>query len=353
MDPISRDQIEKHLHKLKPYKALGPDGIPNIVLSKCADLLIDRLFYIYTAMSEQRLFHAPWKNFMTIVLQKPGKPRYDVPKSYRPITLINTMWKVLTVVLAEMLMHYAETHRLLPEHHFGGRKGRTTMDAMHLLAHKIKGAWRKQEVAAVLFLDIEGAFPNAVPSRLVHNMKRRGIPTKLADFTYEMLQDRSTTLHFNDYTTEPIAISNGIGQGDPLSMALYQFYNANILDIPKSSDEMAEAYVNDALLIATAKTFIEAHHKLTDMMTRNGGVIEWSTEHNSPLEYNKLALIDFAHQSCAQECPLLTLPNIMVTPVNSVKYLGVIFDQHLNWSAQHAHAVEKGSKWASQIKCAT
>jgi hypothetical protein len=136
-------------------------------------------------------------------------------------------------------------------------------------------------------------------------------------------------------------------------MALYQFYNADILEIPKGPDEMAETYVNDALLIATAKTFTEAHHKLTDMMTRNGGIIEWSTEHNSPLEFNKLGLIDFAHQSCTQEHPPLTLPNITVTPSSSIKYLGVIFDQHLNWSAQHAHAIEKGSKWAAQIKRAT
>jgi Reverse transcriptase (RNA-dependent DNA polymerase) len=272
---------------------------------------------------------------------------------YHPIALLNTLWKVLTAVLAEMLMHYTEAHKLLPEHHFGGRKGRTTTDAMHLLAHKIKGAWRKKEVAAVLFLDIEGAFPNAVPSWLVHNMKWQGIPPKLADFTYEMLQDRSTTLRFDDYTTEPIAINNGIGQGDPLSMALYQFYNADILEIPQGLDESAEAYVNDALLIATAKTFVEAHQKLTDMMTRNGGIIEWSTAHNSPLEYSKLALIDFAHQSCTQDRPPLSLPSITVSPSSSAKYLGIIFNQHLNWKAQHAHAVKKGSKWTAQIKHAT
>ena len=353
MDPISRDQIEKHLHKLKPYKAPGPDSIPNIVLSKCADLLIDRLFYIYTAMSEQRLFFAPWKSFTTVVLRKPGKPRYDTPKSYRPIALLNTMWKVLTAILAELLMHYAETHKLLPENHFGGRKGRTTSDAMHLLAYKIKGAWRKREVAAVLFLDIEGAFPNAVPLRLVHNMKRRGIPAKLANFIYEMLQNRATALRFDDYTTDPIEISNGIGQGDPLSMALYQFYNADILDVPKGPDESAVAYVDDALLIATAKTFTEAHHKLTKMMTRRGGIIEWSTAHNSPLEYTKLALIDFAHQNCAQERPPISLPNITISPSRSAKYLGVYFDQHLSWAAQHAHVIEKGSKWAAQIRRAT
>jgi hypothetical protein len=51
------------------------------------------------------------------------------------------MWKVLTAILADLLMHYAETHNLLPEHYFGGRKGQTTTDTMHLLTCKIKDAW--------------------------------------------------------------------------------------------------------------------------------------------------------------------------------------------------------------------
>jgi len=33
-----------------------------------------------------------------------------------------------------------------------------------------------------------------------------------------------------------------------------------------------------------------------------------------------------------------------------MKYLGVIVDQTLSWKAQQAHAIEKGTKWALQIK---
>jgi hypothetical protein len=37
--------------------------------------------------------------------------------------------------------------------------------------YRIKNAWRKKKVASVLFLDIKGAFPNAVPEKLVQNMR--------------------------------------------------------------------------------------------------------------------------------------------------------------------------------------
>ena len=138
---VTKDQICKQLKKLKLYKAPGPDGIPNIVLTKNVDILIDRLHPIYVAMLDKNLHYDPWKTFTTVVLWKPGKPHYDVPKAYRPIALLNTMWKVLTTIVADQITFLTEKHQLLPKNHFGGCPGCTTTDAMHLLTLRIKGAW--------------------------------------------------------------------------------------------------------------------------------------------------------------------------------------------------------------------
>ena len=48
-----------------------------------------------------------------------------------------------------------------------------------------------------------------------------------------MLTNRSTTLKYDGHALEPIRLDNGIGQGDPLSMVLYQYYDADLLDIPR------------------------------------------------------------------------------------------------------------------------
>ena len=353
MDALTKEQIRKHLARLRPFKAPGPDGIPNIVLTKCADILVDRLWPIYKAIMEKGWYYAPWKAFTTIVLRKPGKPRYDTPKAYRPIALLNTLSKVLTSIVAEQLMYYSEKHQLLPVQHYGGCPARTTTDAMHALTYKIKDAWRKKKVVSVLFLDIEGAFPNVVNNKLLQNMKRRRVPTKLIQFTENLLRNRTTKLKFDDFTSDDIPIDNGIGQGDPLSMVLYQYYNADLLDIPSSADEAAMAYVDDAILIATGANFIETHDILSDMMTREGSAISWSKDHNSKFEYSKLALMDFAHRNSKKERRPLILLDTVLTPTASTKYLGVYFDQHLDWKTQRNYAVEKGTKWTAQIRQAT
>src|SRR5258708_6205221 len=168
-----------------------------------------------------------------------------------------------------------------------------------------------------------------------------------------MLNGCETTLKFDDFASDLLAIDNSIGQGDPLSIALYQFYNANILDIPQSKTESAIAYIDDALLLAIASNFMEAHRQLAQMVTREGRVANWSKTHNSPLEYNKLALIDFTHQNNTKPWPTLTLPHGTIDPSMNTQYLGVILNQHLKWTQQLAHITEKGSKWAAQIKRAT
>ena len=124
-----------------------------------------------------------------VVLRKLGKPRYDSPKAYRPIALLNTMSKVLTAIMAELMTSYRESHQVLPAHHFGGRAGRTAADAVHLLIHKLKDAWRKWKVTAVLFLNIEGVFPNTVTNKLLHSMRKRQLPEKLINFAGLMLKN--------------------------------------------------------------------------------------------------------------------------------------------------------------------
>ena len=253
-----KNQIERIIRKLSPYKAAGPDGIPNIVLQRCFEIIADHLLFIYQAILTLGTYYDPWKEFTTTVLKKPNKANYTTPKAYRPIALISTMAKVLTAAIAENISQLVEKHQLLPRTHFGGRPGRTTADAIHYLVHKIKMAWANNQVASILFLDIEGAFLNAVTNCLIHNLKKRRIPAIYIGFVTQLLSNRKTRIKFDDYISEPHDITNGIGQGNPLSMILYIIYNTDLLEIPgDETREDAISYVDDIAIIATGSIFEE------------------------------------------------------------------------------------------------
>jgi len=101
-----------------------------------------------------------------------------VLKAYQPIALMNMMGKVLSALVVKDLTYMCERYALLPDNHYGGRPECCMTDTMHFLVHKIKATWRHHKVAVILFLDVEGTFPNVVTTHLLHNMRMRRVPER-------------------------------------------------------------------------------------------------------------------------------------------------------------------------------
>jgi hypothetical protein len=239
--------------------------------------------------------------------------------------------------------------------------GRSTADAIHYLVDKLFTAWRSNKVVSVLFLDVEGAFPNTVTTRLVHNLKRRRIPSAIIQFIQLLLTGRKTRLKFDNYVSEAIDITNGIGQKDPLSMLLYIFYNADLLDIPYNPlTEDALGYVDNIALVATGPDFEETTLRLKNMMTKEDGGIRWSIEHNSHFEVTKSAILHFSRKTLQDpendngrvpmNRPPLVLEGQVVQEVESYKYLGVQIDARLRWKEQAQRAAANATKWLLQFR---
>jgi len=92
-EPITSHQLTRAIAKLDGFKAPGPDGIYNVVFQRCGATLNDHLLHLFNAVFTLRTYYEPWRSFTTVVLRKPGKANYAIPKAYRPIALLNTTGK--------------------------------------------------------------------------------------------------------------------------------------------------------------------------------------------------------------------------------------------------------------------
>jgi len=194
-------------------------------------------------------------------------------------------------------------------------------------------------VVSALFLDIQGAFPNTVIPRLVHNLRVRGIPTEYTDWIQRRVQGRKTTLCFDDYRSEPFEVLSGLDQGCPASGPLYIFYNADLIDIPASNDELATAFVDNCIVAARALTVQEANNRVVNMVTRPKGALEWSRDHASRFKLDKTGLIVFTNRRVPDNMrarktipiprPSVNINGQEIKASPSLKFLGVILDQEL------------------------
>src|SRR6266700_4363245 len=201
--------------------------------------------------------------------------RYD-----RPITLIDMIAKVMASIVKDKIQYHTEKPQLLPQMQLGGHPGCSATDSLHTLTGFIKNAWRQREGALVLFLDVKGAFPNTIPEVLVHNMQRYGVPREYTDMILDKMTGRETVITFDDYTSDPIPVDNGLDQGCNLSMYGYRFYNASQIEgsIGKK-DELATNYADDAVCATAAKTIKEAEEKMRTLFQRDGGPAAWGRTH--------------------------------------------------------------------------
>ena len=128
---LSEAQLHWQISRLQPYKVLGEDSIPNIVLKQTAELIVPYLIQIFHAVFKLGIYSDSWRIWNTIVLCKPGKPWYNSLKAHQPFTLMITISKLLSAIITEDITHMCERYGLLPDTHFGGRPGKNTSNMMH------------------------------------------------------------------------------------------------------------------------------------------------------------------------------------------------------------------------------
>ena len=96
------------------------------------------------------------------------------------------------------------------------------------------------------------------------------------------------------------------------------------------------------------------------MITRPNGAMDWSHRHNSKFELDKMGLIVFTNKRIPDQArprktipiprPSVVLNGHEVKPSTSLKFLGVILDQELKFTAQADYAASKGKFWITQTR---
>ena len=113
-----------------------------------------------------------------------------MPRSWRPITLLETLGKMVKAVIAARIQDFAEPMGLLLESQMGARRGWFTETAVALLLVWVRAAWDSGgAVALVLALDVSGAFDRVLKEWLTWILRQRGLPRAVYNWVYSFMSD--------------------------------------------------------------------------------------------------------------------------------------------------------------------
>ena len=159
-----------------------------------------------------------------MVLEKPRKPSYESPSSFRIIVLIRKISKILARIIAGCLLAAARLRGLLHPNQCGWLPGLSTYDACLTLTNDVRTLQRPSLKVSSLFLDIKVGFDNIDNNTLTRILRQGGIPPYLVSWVSSFLGERSCTLIFQGAPGTPAPVNVGAPQGSPISALLFLLY---------------------------------------------------------------------------------------------------------------------------------
>ena len=341
--PISVTEVYRSLRSAKGSSAPGEDGLPMLIWKRLWRHLGYLITRIFAASIELGYHPQRWRSARIVVLRKPGKPDYSLPGAYRPISLLNTLGKLLEAVIAKRLSHLAEHHGLLPDTQFGGRPGRTTEQALLILTNAIDRAWHGQRVLTLVAFDLKGAFNGVNQTSLDARLQSKGIPTVARRWIASFMSGRQANITFDDYSSEVAQLHNaGLAQGSPLSPILFAFFNCDLVDQPVDFHGGASAFIDDYFRWRVGWS---AEENLAKIQSEDIPRIEtWARKTGSSFAAEKTELIHITRKRSEQCQGQITMNGTAITPSATAKLLGVIFDHELRWKEHVQQVVKRATK---------
>ncbi|GBL89959.1 hypothetical protein AVEN_178373-1 [Araneus ventricosus] len=156
-EKFSQQEIDDIFKKIPDGKAPGYDGIDNIIVKVIFNSFPSLLLDFFNKCLELKCFPDPLKIGLVILFHKTGKEEQNI-KSYRPISLLPTLGKLLEKLLLQRFNFQLKTKQLQHPLQYGFREERSADDALLHVTSLPEQARRQAKHAMLIPLDISGAF---------------------------------------------------------------------------------------------------------------------------------------------------------------------------------------------------
>jgi hypothetical protein len=303
-DPVLATEITTALAAIPPSSAPGDDTFPVAMWKSLHTLRPDILTTMTNWSLSCRTLPSILKKVLAVVIPKPGKPDYSIPKAYRMISLLPTLSKTIEHVVLARLTVFAP--QCLSPLQFGSRKGRSPLDAVHLLLEKVTQAANKGLFSSALFMDVMGAFDKVLHGRLAEIMIECDFPAYLVDWIQSYLTDRSVRIS-DGAASEPdfTPVTVGIPQGSPLSPFLFNVYSSQLFKYQSQhTTELKMSYVDDFCLLAISRSW---QHNAT-LLSNSGN--ELQTHANAGGMHFDISKTELFHFPCKKTVPPPDAPTV-------------------------------------------
>ena len=205
------------------------------------------------------------------------------PEQYRPITCLNTSYKLLTAVLTEVLYDHVIQYDILPKEQYAIRRGRRgCLDALLVDSAVSREAKRKRKSLSVAWIDYQKAYDRVPQDWLQFVLMDINPPAVVTHVVGELVRLWQTVFFVGagkDAVQVELKYRRGLFQGDSLSPLLYCLSIAPLSTALRSSGggfrlEHGDTLVSHLCFMDDVKVFAKDSKQLGELL----GVVDRVSE---------------------------------------------------------------------------
>lgn len=331
--PFSLEEMSQALRVAKGRSA-GPDGITYQMLKNLPPQGKSRLLLILNKVFSEGTIPDVWKTANIIPILKPDKDPTD-PKSYRPISLLSCVGKLLEKMVSSRLNWWLESNHLLSDYQSGFRRNRCTTDNLAYLQNFMANKINEKEHISCISLDIEKAYEKVWRIVIINKLRDWGLEGRIFKYIDNFLRDRQFNVYVGNKMSSRFTQENGTPTGSVLSVPLFLIAinsSSDYLNIPGVKHVL---YADDLLIFASANSSENLQMKL---QTAVDELEVWAQQYGFNFSIPKSKTLHVCRRRNCRH-PRFSLKNNRISEVNNLKILGILFDSRLSFQ-QHIKEIK-------------
>ena len=291
---VTEDFVSLALLKAKNGSATGMDGCPYELwkelnkefleakkLGRPGFNIIRTLTMVFQDIQEHGVepgtgFTEGW---MCPLYKKKDKTEIE---NYRPITLLNTDYKLLTKTLSLQLVE--SINPMIHKDQASFIPGRSIFNHIRLTKIMIQYAEAMEQNGAILALDQEKAYDRLTHNYLWKTLETFELPAHFIKTVKALYETAETKVIINGIISEPYTVKRGVRQGDPISCFLFNLgieplacmirtdKNISGYNIPGTNEQLIiNLFANDTVLYLNEHDTLQTTTQILDKWCEASG----------------------------------------------------------------------------------
>ena len=328
---------------IKEFENGKASDIPTILIKKSAKIISPTLARLYNFYMNAGNFPEIFKIGKINPIFKKGNK--EVMENYRPVSILPIFGKIFEKIIYNRLYNYFAKENVISENQFGFRKLHSTVHALHSSVRKIEAAMENGFHTIGIFIDLSKAFDTLDHNIMLHKLDYYGIRGVAKQLLESYLRGRKQYTAFDGECSEKQMVHYGVPQGSILGPLLFLLYINDLVNCYDGENTKFILYADDTNIFVVGQNKDEAFSNANKVLEKVHAYMKCNLLH---INMDKCCFIHFQPSknmevnSCSRTIPFVSNNHVSkaiyidgkkLKEVDDAKFLGVIIDKNLNWTA--------------------